>query len=447
MARWTLPQIRDLAAWIGFPDPDMAAAVAMAESEGNPDAVGDVDISPPDGSVGLWQINAAHHPQFDPKSLHDPVVNARAALAVSGGGVYWKPWTTYRLGAVSKFLPVDHPMRQRWMRIQHLLNKAGAATPPLVLDGDPGQKTRAAVVHFQSHHGLPPTGNVEDPTFVALSDAAGESVGIGGDIGPFLADWQKPWLGPSDPYSGAWHDDDYSKGLTGRLGGYRLRDVEWRNPYFRAQEFGFGKVQKAAGYGDNSVAELKEYLDQAEHNMQVLDDIRSSALGGGAKDTGAAESEHALLRGRYSDAAAAAHARITRADAPPTWNPMTWGQAVIPDWNLSAEPEFHHLAVALYGPHVDDDGHPPPQKDPLSNPQGTFFRVKALWMMLGAKVPSTDTPVPTVTPGSQPPSWLPTMDRFEHALGLGDGSEHKFPWAPFAAVGGGILLVLLLVRR
>jgi hypothetical protein len=69
-------------------DAFVAAEIAMAESGGNPDA-----ISPTD-DYGLWQINASHG---DEASL-DPVVNARAAIAISDDGSDWFPWTTYTEG-------------------------------------------------------------------------------------------------------------------------------------------------------------------------------------------------------------------------------------------------------------------------------------------------------------------------------------------------------------
>ena len=66
----------------------IAAEIAMAESGGNPDA-----ISPTD-DYGLWQINASHGAEA---SL-DPVVNARAAIAISDDGTDWAAWTTYVTG-------------------------------------------------------------------------------------------------------------------------------------------------------------------------------------------------------------------------------------------------------------------------------------------------------------------------------------------------------------
>lgn len=65
----------------------MAAAVAMAESGGNPTAV---NTSNSNGTTdrGLWQINSIHGSQ----STLDPLANARAAVGISKGGTDWRPW-------------------------------------------------------------------------------------------------------------------------------------------------------------------------------------------------------------------------------------------------------------------------------------------------------------------------------------------------------------------
>jgi hypothetical protein len=76
----------------------IAAAIAMAESAGNPNATNHNT----NGSVdrGLWQINSVHGAQ----STLDPLANARAAVAISQNGKSWSPWTTYTTGAYKKFL-------------------------------------------------------------------------------------------------------------------------------------------------------------------------------------------------------------------------------------------------------------------------------------------------------------------------------------------------------
>ena len=115
----SLAKLRELAVRTGFPDPDTAAAVAMAESGGNPSVRGDPQFG---GSVGLWQINLPAHPEFDAKRLVEPDYNAHAALAISRNGTDWKPWTTFRNGAYLKYMPSASPP------------VAGASPPPASAD-------------------------------------------------------------------------------------------------------------------------------------------------------------------------------------------------------------------------------------------------------------------------------------------------------------------------
>jgi hypothetical protein len=96
---FSLAQLRTLAASVGFPDPNLAAAVAMAESSGNPFAVGDGGTS-----FGLWQIHAPSHPEFDTTQLMGATYNAHAALLISKSGTDWTPWSTYNSGAYRQFM-------------------------------------------------------------------------------------------------------------------------------------------------------------------------------------------------------------------------------------------------------------------------------------------------------------------------------------------------------
>lgn len=64
----------------------VAAAVALAESGGRPDAFNGNGGKSQDR--GLWQINSVHGAQ----STYDPMGNARAAVAISNNGTNWKPW-------------------------------------------------------------------------------------------------------------------------------------------------------------------------------------------------------------------------------------------------------------------------------------------------------------------------------------------------------------------
>lgn len=100
----SLDDLRSLAGRHGFPDVDIAAAVAMAESGGNPNALGDTTIDPR-GSVGLWQIFRKAHPEYEGVDLTDPDTNADAAYAISSGGTNWHPWSTFTSGAYLRYMP------------------------------------------------------------------------------------------------------------------------------------------------------------------------------------------------------------------------------------------------------------------------------------------------------------------------------------------------------
>ncbi len=86
----------------------IAVAVALAESSGNANAMGDVTIG---GSFGLWQIYCMAHPYLIPPSSpdsvawYDPYQNAQWAYRISGGS-NWRPWSTYIHGTYRTFMPV-----------------------------------------------------------------------------------------------------------------------------------------------------------------------------------------------------------------------------------------------------------------------------------------------------------------------------------------------------
>lgn len=76
-----------------------AVAVALAESGGNPQAVGDQGTS-----YGLWQIHLPAHPGITAAQAQDPTQGAAAAFAISKGGTNWSPWSTYTNGAYTSYL-------------------------------------------------------------------------------------------------------------------------------------------------------------------------------------------------------------------------------------------------------------------------------------------------------------------------------------------------------
>lgn len=76
----------------------MAAAIALAESGGNPNAFNRNSNNSVDR--GLWQINSIH----GDKSTFDVDGNAKSAIAISSNGTNWKPWTTFTQQTYLQFL-------------------------------------------------------------------------------------------------------------------------------------------------------------------------------------------------------------------------------------------------------------------------------------------------------------------------------------------------------
>jgi hypothetical protein len=109
----TFDELRELAIAVGFTPEQarIAAAIAIAESGGDPWAQGDprgVFQPTPNGSstsFGLWQVHAPDHPEFNPGDLLTTDYNARAAYMISKGGTDFSPWTTYRDGSYRRYLP------------------------------------------------------------------------------------------------------------------------------------------------------------------------------------------------------------------------------------------------------------------------------------------------------------------------------------------------------
>jgi Lysozyme like domain len=90
-----------IATMVGFPNPKLATAIALAESGGTPNAI---VRSSREYSVGLWQINTLAHPQYTPRDMAEPMKNAAAALEISKHGSDWRPWTAYTNGKYKQFL-------------------------------------------------------------------------------------------------------------------------------------------------------------------------------------------------------------------------------------------------------------------------------------------------------------------------------------------------------
>ena len=103
-------------------DAETAAAVALAESSGNPNAMNKGNTNGT-WDIGLWQINTIHSGAFGLPALTDykkPALgpnidafvknlqdaNKNATVAVKLKKVQgWKAWAAYNSGAYMKFLP------------------------------------------------------------------------------------------------------------------------------------------------------------------------------------------------------------------------------------------------------------------------------------------------------------------------------------------------------
>lgn len=86
-------------------DPQTAAAVALAESGGDPAAVGVNSDQWHSRDRGLWQINDHWHPEVSDACAFDAACNARAAYAISNGWTDFTPWSTFQSGAYQRFMP------------------------------------------------------------------------------------------------------------------------------------------------------------------------------------------------------------------------------------------------------------------------------------------------------------------------------------------------------
>ena len=102
MGKLSPGQIAGFAQNAGFSGDDLvtAVAIALAESAGDPNAVGDAGTS-----IGLWQIHYTVHPEFDPTQLHDPQYNANAAFDLFTRRNGFNDWSTFTVEGPDHVLP------------------------------------------------------------------------------------------------------------------------------------------------------------------------------------------------------------------------------------------------------------------------------------------------------------------------------------------------------
>ena len=116
-------------------------AIAIGES-----ALDDAAVSSA-GAIGLWQIMPFNGPPYgySPNDLFNPLVNARVAVAMSGGGTNCAAWDSCYadIGASGRYAYLSWP--EQGSADFHNLAVAAAEIGGNVLDpaGDPGQPAAA----------------------------------------------------------------------------------------------------------------------------------------------------------------------------------------------------------------------------------------------------------------------------------------------------------------
>lgn len=94
----TPKQLYELARAQGFAVQDAitVAAIALAESGGNPNAVSRPNSDPMHSlDRGLLQINSYWHSEVPDSCAYDPVCAMQAAFRISQGGKNFSPWSTF----------------------------------------------------------------------------------------------------------------------------------------------------------------------------------------------------------------------------------------------------------------------------------------------------------------------------------------------------------------
>lgn len=154
---FNLLQLSALALYVGCSPAEapIAAAIAAAESGGNPGAQGDIALMDGtwDWSQGLWQIRGLRSERGtgglrDSLANANPEKNGRAMYTISSGCRDWTPWSTYTSGAYLNYLGMS---KTAVLAAQQYQQKTGAL--PSFGTGGPAGVPAAAPA--SSSHGKP----------------------------------------------------------------------------------------------------------------------------------------------------------------------------------------------------------------------------------------------------------------------------------------------------
>lgn len=283
-----------------------------------------------------------------------------------------------------------------------------------------------------------------------------------GDLGKFLAPWQMPWIGPTSPYDHHhWRDDDYGANLTGRVGAYPLRDIEWRNPYFRAPATIFGATDAtdqmmATSWWDAASTMAHDAVTAASNFAHsaagAAEDAAHAALTAAmtAKNAAASALAHGLGLATQSangspptdaQAAASANAHAAAQGAADAAHAASHAAADAGQKALQAAAHAKTMAqTAPPGP-VADAGH-------AAADTASQAGQKALLAAEHAKNAAVDTANQTGHTFDDDLQWLEhkleTAWNWVEAQLPAEGSAPGF--SPWLILGGGALAVLLLLR-
>lgn len=113
----------------------LMAAIALAESGGNPNATNPTDNNGKQTSWGLWQISLGNHNE-PASNWNDPLENAKLALGKWKTQGLWA-WGTYTSGAYKRFLPSGYVAPDPTLPSGNAATEAGQGIAGVQATGNP----------------------------------------------------------------------------------------------------------------------------------------------------------------------------------------------------------------------------------------------------------------------------------------------------------------------
>jgi hypothetical protein len=147
------PTARDLAQKVGFQgdSADKIAAIALAESSGNPFAKNEKG----EHSYGITMINADAHGPIAREAYGNPLRAMQLAYDVSKGGTDFTPWTVFKNGQYQKYLPAASGTPGQPMQMAQATAPAPVSPPQPQTAHAPGAANAPATVSPATQQMLP----------------------------------------------------------------------------------------------------------------------------------------------------------------------------------------------------------------------------------------------------------------------------------------------------